>query len=325
MLWLSIIGSHNFYQEREPLMSRLYLITGFLGAGKTTFLMNFISNFKNQKIAFVINEFGKIGVDGSILKELKVAMEEIDNGSIFCACRIGQFEDALYRLGNEEKPDVIIVEASGLSDPTTVGNIIKQDKFCNISYEGAICLVDAKRFPKVVETAKVCKMQLAIADWCVINKMDLVSEEELQHVEHLIKSFRPDIPIITTSFGKVCGNWFMDRRMKNPSVGEIHTKDITLKKLELYPQDFSVEELQNFLHLIAEQTYRIKGFVQIEGKIYLINCVGPMVEITNWNQPVTSDLFGIQVLYGNGLQAKKAIREAMKWYPNKQIERKQEG
>ncbi len=302
-------------------MSRLYLITGFLGAGKTTFLMNFVSLFPNQKLAFVINEFGKTGVDGTLLQELKIAMEEIDNGSIFCACRIGQFEDSLYRLAMQENPDVIIVEASGLSDPTTVGNIVKQEKFSNISYEGAICLADAKMFPKVVQTAKVCKMQLAISDWCVINKADLVSEEELEQVKTLIESFRPDIPIYCTSYGKVQGNWFMDKRMKVPSTGAIHTKDITLKKLELFPKDFTKEELQNFLHLIAEQTYRMKGFVRIGEETYLVNCVGPMVEITIWNQPVAKDSLGIQVLYGNGLQAKKAIKQALEWYPNKQIEK----
>lgn len=73
-------------------MSRLYLITGFLGAGKTTFLRRFLPLFSGEKIRLIINEFGEAGVDGSLLKELSPVLEEISGGSVFCACRLDQFE-----------------------------------------------------------------------------------------------------------------------------------------------------------------------------------------------------------------------------------------
>ena len=77
-------------------MTKLYLITGFLGAGKTTFLQKFTGLFPNQKIALVINEFGAEGVDGALLQDLtKIQLTEINNGSIFCACKLEQFEDAV--------------------------------------------------------------------------------------------------------------------------------------------------------------------------------------------------------------------------------------
>ena len=70
-----------------------------------------------------MNEFGKEGIDGELLSELGIALDEINNGSIFCSCRLDKFENVLQQV-LQEKPDVIIVEASGLSDPTNVKKIL---------------------------------------------------------------------------------------------------------------------------------------------------------------------------------------------------------
>ena len=72
----------------EESMTKLYLITGFLGAGKTTFLNKFTQLFQDKKIVLIVNEFGKNGVDGALLQHIGARLAEIDNGSIFCACRI---------------------------------------------------------------------------------------------------------------------------------------------------------------------------------------------------------------------------------------------
>lgn len=106
-------------------MSRLYLITGFLGAGKTIFLKQFMKQFSSERMHIIVNEFGKEGIDGELLSELGIALDEINNGSIFCSCRLDKFENVLQQV-LQEKPDVIIVEASGLSDPTNVKKILNQ-------------------------------------------------------------------------------------------------------------------------------------------------------------------------------------------------------
>ena len=130
-------------------MSKLYLITGFLGAGKTTFLKQFIALFAGQKIQLIINEFGQEGVDGTLLSHLDAYLQEISGGSVFCSCRLDQFENVL-RGSADLHPDVILVEASGLSDPTGVRRLFSQtDRFPHIEYQGAVCLVDAVRFPKL--------------------------------------------------------------------------------------------------------------------------------------------------------------------------------
>lgn len=104
-------------------MSRLYVITGFLGAGKTTFLKQFARLFPDQRLAVLVNEFGKEDIDGVLLREVHARLAEIHNGSIFCACRLEQFVDTLAQLA-EDEPDVILVETSGLSDPTNVRRLL---------------------------------------------------------------------------------------------------------------------------------------------------------------------------------------------------------
>ena len=184
-------------------MSRLYLITGFLGAGKTTFLKNFIRLFSGQRIQLIVNEFGKEGVDGALLSDLGAYLREISGGSVFCACRMDQFEKVL-RDSAAENPDVILVEASGLSDPTGVRRLFSQtDRFPHIQYRGAVCLMDAVRFPKLYATARACTRQLAASDVALVNKVDLAQHEQLEETLTLIRNQRPDMPVLETTFGQI--------------------------------------------------------------------------------------------------------------------------
>lgn len=299
-------------------MTRLYLITGFLGAGKTTFLHSFVRLFPDQKIALVINEFGKNGVDGALLQDLEIALTEIDNGSIFCACKLEQFEDALISI-LEQKPDLIFVEASGLSDPTAIRSILRREAYSELEYAGAICLVDAVRFHKVYQTARVCRMQLAISDMVLINKTDLADTAQIDAIMEIVKGQKPERPVFVTRFGRFEREWLetMDRPAE-AGAQEIHTRDITLQKLTLCVGGFDEKSLTAFLKMFAEDTYRIKGFVSLPEGIFLVSCVGPIVEL----QPFDGDapeLNRLAVLYGNGLPAKKSIREAVSWFPEQEI------
>ena len=189
-------------QER---MSRLYLITGFLGAGKTTFLKQFVQMFKEQRMHIIVNEFGREGIDGELMREMGIALDEINNGSIFCSCRLDKFWEVLTHT-LEQSPDVILVEASGLSDPTNVKKILNQKEkypiFSQIEYMGCICLVDGRQFLKVYETASVVKKQLNVSNLVLLNKMDLVSREEADRVKQVLKEHRPDLPVFETDHGR---------------------------------------------------------------------------------------------------------------------------
>ena len=183
-------------------MTDFYLITGFLGAGKTTLLRAILPHFRGKKMRLIINEFGKVGMDGTLLRDYGADISEIVNGSIFCVCKLDQFERALEEAMAGE-PDVILVETSGLSDPGSIRSILAEyERLGSLRYRGAICLVDALRFPKVIETARACKKQLAVSDVVLLNKCDLVSEDVCAAVEHRIKGLC-FAPVLRTTYGAI--------------------------------------------------------------------------------------------------------------------------
>lgn len=306
-------------------MTKLFLITGFLGAGKTTFLKKFISLFSDYKQHIIVNEFGKEGIDGQLLQEIGTALDEINNGSIFCSCRLDKFEEVLNKALSTN-PDIIIVEASGLSNPTNIRKILAQpDKFTEVEYMGSICLIDARQFPKVYQTATVVKKQIAISDILIMNKTDLVDEKALESISQILSSHRPDIPIIKTTFGEIKAiqghspkEWFLslERPLLIPEKPELQRKDITLRSyLIIVKSNFTYYNFQKFIEMFLEDTYRVKGFVEIEAVTYLVDCVGNLFKATPYEGDIRS-LNELVVLSCGGLPTQKSIKEALKWYPD---------
>jgi len=302
-------------------MSKLYLITGFLGAGKTTFLKNFIRLFDGQKLRLIVNEFGQEGVDGPLLASLGASLDEISGGSVFCSCRIDQFEAALRETAGL-CPEVILVEASGLSDPTGVRRLFAQtDRFPDIDYQGAVCLVDAVRFPKLYATARTCVKQLASSDLVLINKTDLATPEQLAATRALIAGQRPDLPVLETSFGAVDAS-LLARLAAAPHDAQAEpplTADLTLRKLLVtVSPDITPYDLRKFLEAFLEVTFRVKGFVGTSEGVYFADCVGTALSLRPWPGEIPADRAGkLVVLSGAGMPVRGRVKEAAAWYPGK--------
>lgn len=300
-------------------MSRLYLITGFLGAGKTTFLRNFIRLFPGERIQLIINEFGKEGVDGVLLADLDARMREIAGGSVFCSCWMDQFEKALGEV-SQTQADVIIVEASGLSNPTGVRKLFREgSRFPGITYRGALCLIDAVRFPKQYATARTCVKQLASSDVAVVNKTDRATGEQLEATLRLIRGQRPEIAVLETSYGQV-GPGVLDllaRAQAQPSADMPLTADLTLIKLTVRLRPgIPAEDLRHFIEMFIENTFRVKGFLRTDEGMVLADCVGSVVTLTPWMKDVPEEKVGcLTVLSGSGMPVRRAVREAVRWYP----------
>lgn len=307
-------------------MSRLYLITGFLGSGKTTFLRNFLTLFPGEKIRLIINEFGQEGIDGALLSDIHALMDEISGGSVFCACRLDQFEKALRACGKDE---TILVEASGLSDPTGVRRLFSQtERFPDIEYMGGICLADAVRFPKVYATARTCVRQIAASDLVLLNKTDLASIEQIETVRGLILGQRPDMPILETSFGKISPDFLdllaasqLGDREELPLVSDLSTRRITVR---LSPE-ISAYELEKFIQMFAENTFRVKGLIKTKDLgLVLADCVGNVVSVKKADPSLPySGENVLNVLSGSKMPVYSAVKQACKWYPQYVLSMKQ--
>ena len=307
-------------QKNMETRTDLYLITGFLGSGKSTFLKRFLKLFEGKKIQLIINEFGAEDVDGVLLGNLGIELEEITGGSVFCSCRIDQFEKALSTFV-EPDTDVVIVEASGLSDPTGVRNLLyESERFPHICYKGSICLIDAVRFPKVYAKSRTCVKQVAAADLALINKIDKAKPEELERTRQLVKDHRPDLTIYETAFGEKDED-ILDALSKAKTEQDAVmplTADITTKKMTVRVKDgVSKETLERFLKLFVETTFRVKGFILTEEGMCLVSCVGNLISIEPHGSEVPEDRIGtLVVLSGAGMPVIKTLKEAVSWYPD---------
>lgn len=291
----------------------LYLITGFLGAGKTTFLKEFARQFTGKRLRLIINEFGKAGVDGALLREVHAALAEITNGSIFCACRLDKFEEELGRA-IEDAPDVVLVEASGLADPTSVQTVLNQPQFESIHYRGSICLIDTPRLQRVIHTARVCPAQIRVSSLILLNKTDLAKPEQIEEARENILSLNPFAVLIETQFGHFEPDWMAEIR---PLGGEddVSRPDIRLQK-QLIEVDSALteEQLRHLLRMIAEDTWRIKGIVELTGRRLLVDCVGPALQIQETNVE-TENTNRLVLLAGPGMPLRRAVKQATQWYP----------
>ena len=184
------------------------VLTGFLGSGKTTLLNHILTSTEHKmKFAVIENEFGDIGIDENILVESsEESVFEVMNGCICCTVR-GDLTEVLDRMYDRIKDfDGVLIETTGLADPAPVAQTFFVDDRVVERYklDGIITVVDAKHIvqhvdeekPEGVENESV--EQLAFADKIMLNKIDLVSEEELQEVEKKIKSINGFAPIYRT-------------------------------------------------------------------------------------------------------------------------------
>lgn len=258
-------------------LKNLYLITGFLGSGKTTFLQEIAKSFgssnNKQEIAIIVNEFGSVGVDGAYLNSQGIKSYEITNGSIFCVCRKDLFMDAL-KMANDLNVETIIVETSGLSDPLTSDDILDQMKhFYNIdfNFKGVVSLIDAKNFKKVLKTAVCIENQVKSADLFVLNKCDLVSD--LSEVKKELIMLNADAPIVETTYAKIDFSLFENLEHTRKD-GIMQKKDLVLqKKLIEFDKIINLDEFYDWLNDFKDEAYRIKGFLNTEDGSYNFECV----------------------------------------------------
>ncbi len=294
----------------------LYLVTGFLGAGKTTSIKHLLGEFKDKKVALIINEFGKQGIDGQLLRGYDVALKEVNNGSIFCACKMSHFENVLEEI-IQQSPEIILVETSGLSDPTLARQIIEQDKFKSIIYKGCAAIVDAVRCHKVLQTVSVSRKQIRIADSIYINKVDCVTETQLEVLKEVIQEYNPYAVLETITHGGIKQSMIesMVLRKKEKLEEALKTRDLTLqKRCIVLSESCTYHQLKHIIKGFIEETYRIKGIVTIEGENYLVDCVADDLVIKPYEGQREGDGNQLIVLSGEGKNVRKRIEEVRALY-----------
>ncbi|MBU6235035.1 MAG: GTP-binding protein [Alphaproteobacteria bacterium] len=190
------------------------VLTGYLGAGKTTLLNRILSEPHGKKFAVIINEFGAVGVDNDLVVGVDEEVFEMNNGCICCTVRgdLIRIISGLLRRGLE-KFDGIIVETTGLADPAPVAQTFFMDEDVRKAtrLDAVVTVVDAKHIAERLADSPEAEDQIAFADVIILNKLDLVSKEELEAVEKRIRTINPYATLHHTQNSKVDLNAVLDR------------------------------------------------------------------------------------------------------------------
>lgn len=181
------------------------VLTGYLGAGKTTLLNNILTGTHGKKYAVVINEFGELGVDNDLVVDSDEEVFEMNNGCICCTVRGDLIRIISGLMKRSGKLDGIIVETTGLANPAPVAQtfFVDEDVKAKTRLDAIVTVVDAKHLPARLADAAEAADQIAFADVVVLNKLDLVSPEELTHVEAAIRAINPYAVIHRATRGDV--------------------------------------------------------------------------------------------------------------------------
>jgi len=265
-----------------------FLVTGFLGSGKTTLLGNIIEKFSDSyRIGVIQNEFAPGSVDGSHLKQKDKQFEilEVNNGSVFCVCLLGSFVKSLSSFIDTHHPDMLVMEASGLSDPISIGEMLHSPDLSEKIYLSHIwSVVDASNFHNLAVKNPRIRHQVRIADTVVLNKTDRAGAGT-EEMHEWIRTLNPFAIILETRWCNVPielrsspfslapvavrqkESFDSLERSGRPEVGSYVIK-LTNK--------ISRENLMQFLEELGPGSWRIKGFVLLKegGALAIQSCFG---------------------------------------------------
>jgi G3E family GTPase len=173
------------------------VLTGYLGAGKTTLLNRILSEDHGKRYAVIVNEFGEVGIDNDLIVGADEEVFEMNNGCVCCTVRGDLIRVLSGLMKRKGKFDGIIVETTGLADPAPVAQtfFVDDDVRARTELDSVTTVVDAKHLPLRLKDSREAAEQIAFADQIILNKTDLVSEDELAEVESAIRMLNPLAPI----------------------------------------------------------------------------------------------------------------------------------
>nr|WP_182419687.1 cobalamin biosynthesis protein CobW [Bartonella sp. HY038] len=324
------------------------VITGFLGSGKTTMIRHLLENANGKRIALIINEFGDFGVDGNLLKSCGIEnckeedVIELNNGCICCTVA-DDFIPAMTKiLARSERPDHIIIETSGLALPQPLVAAFNWPEIkTSVTVDGVITVVDSAavaegRFADDHDKIAAQRLsdesldhespleelfedQIKAADLIVLNKTDLIDEQQLAEVKQTIAAHGERVAnMVAANFGKldadivlglnVCTESDIENRKSHHEMhheeGEAHSHDefesFVVELGEITDPILFVDTLKNIIR--DNDILRLKGFMAVKGKAMrlVVQAVGSRIE-HYYDRPLDESEKGLSRLVVIGL------------------------
>lgn len=267
------------------------IITGFLGAGKTTFINNLLKENSDTQFALVENEFGEVAIDSQLIKGIDTGqLFELKQGCICCTIS-DEYELVLQELAERfQNVEHLLIETTGVADPASVIQPLFRDEALKeiYSYNGIICLVDALNFENQPEK-EISLKQLAVADLVLVNKTENCSTEEKGKFQNEIEQINPFAHVEFIEFGNASNIQLDSIQQKQRSEfdflslksSHLHIQTQTLSFANpLSKKDF-MRWLSYTLDIYRKQIYRCKGVLRFldEPFEYILQGVGGSFEV----------------------------------------------
>lgn len=280
------------------------IITGYLGTGKTTLLKK-IAESANKKIAILMNEFGEIAIDSKVIKGKNVNMTELAGGCVCCSLT-GEFEAAVKEILKKIKPELIIVETTGVAEPDAI--VIDLKNLTQVKLDSIITVVDADamvRFPSLGHTGRI---QIEMADVILLNKIDLIDMKQAKEIENFVKKINKNAAVIKTVKCDVDMSLLFGIDVERREVHKKHEHKLDVEYF-VFESDkkLSREKFEKMVSKLPKGVYRAKGFVRFDDGNYLFNYVAGRWDFEKSGVQNTKLVF-----IGNGLKGIKKTIDKLK-------------
>ncbi len=262
------------------------IVTGFLGAGKTTLIRHFLGLPEGAGTAVIVNEFGEAGIDDALLRSSSDNIALLGNGCLCCNVR-SDLQLALHRLVADREHGVvpyfgrIIIETSGLADPSPILTTFATDRALGGAFhvETVIAVVAAQSGVRTIESFGEARRQVILADRIVVSKTDIADEDAPAGLAARLRELNPRARIVEAVAGRMDPQWIVAEPNREPSAGFVadaatHTDDIssfTMIEDEPIAWDPFARTMETLIALRGPDLLRVKGFLNVTG------CSGPVV------------------------------------------------
>ena len=204
-------------------MAKIDIISGFLGAGKTTLIKKLITDvFAGQKVVLIENEFGEIGIDGGFLKEAGINITEMNSGCICCSL-VGDFAEALKQVVEQFHPDHIIIEPSGVGKLSDIRDAVERvGKDCDLEIGSLVTVADVKKVKMYMKNfGEFYNNQVESAGTIILSRTQNATKEKIDEAIAMIREKNPEATIITTPWDELSGKTIHDAMVQSVSLADL--------------------------------------------------------------------------------------------------------
>ncbi|WP_319469785.1 GTP-binding protein [uncultured Pseudodesulfovibrio sp.] len=297
-------GEHPHAFDKRP---SLIILSGFLGAGKTTFLNQLLEYHaaRDELVAIIQNEIGKTGVDGKLL-EGDDSIVELDEGCVCCTLA-GNLSRGMEQLTARFNPKVIVLETTGLANPFNILNEIEKLRPL-ARLDSITTLVDAQNGPDLLEESDIARNQIKAADTILLNKCDLVSETELDALTETVRTLNKRAQLVRTEHGTINPGTIYDTDLLTQNSTGIlpapinashhtHAMEGFTSRRFAFNIPLSRKDLVEVIESLPAEVFRLKGIVKLEDseEPAVVQYVAGRYELSSLGSPFDDESFLVAI------------------------------